>query len=104
MTHDARSTLVSPDPLLAALVRHALAVGIALVLLLPAARGSHSLLGWLPLWLVGMPSVALWALHRFPLPRRARTERVVAPPRRARATVQARRRVRTLAVRRARAA
>lgn len=102
MTHDARSA--SPDPHLAMLLRHSLAVGIALVLLLPAARGTHALLGWLPLWLVGMPSVALWALHRFPLPRRARAERVASTPRRARQPVQARRRVRTLAVRRARAA
>jgi hypothetical protein len=26
-------------------------------------------LGWLPMWLVGMPLVAWWALLRFPLPR-----------------------------------
>ncbi|WP_411833888.1 hypothetical protein [Pseudoxanthomonas mexicana] len=52
------------DPILCAL----LLTGIALVLLLPFARGPHPLLGWLPLWLVGMPAAAWWALHRFRLP------------------------------------
>ncbi|KRG53436.1 hypothetical protein WAB97_017460 [Stenotrophomonas maltophilia] len=43
--------------------------GVALVLVWPAARGSNAWLGWLPMWLVGMPLVAWWALLRFPLPR-----------------------------------
>jgi hypothetical protein len=43
--------------------------GLALVLVWPAARGSSAWLGWLPMWLVGMPLVAWWALLRFPLPR-----------------------------------
>jgi prolyl oligopeptidase len=38
------------------------------VLLIPAARGSSEWLGWLPLWLVGMPLAAWWSLRGFPLP------------------------------------
>ena len=34
--------------------------GVALVLVWPAARGSNAWLGWLPMWLVGMPLVAWW--------------------------------------------
>ncbi|MBA3486688.1 MAG: hypothetical protein H0T88_05790 [Lysobacter sp.] len=56
------------DPRLDGLLRHVIAIGAVLVLLLPAARGSHAVLGWLPLWLLAMPMVAWWALHRFPLP------------------------------------
>jgi hypothetical protein len=59
------------DPLLARLdeaLRALVAIGIVLVLLLPAARGHHALLGWWPLWLVAMPACAWWALHRFPVP------------------------------------
>jgi len=50
-------------------VRHAALAGLALVLVWPAARGSTEWLGWLPLWLVGMPLVAWWAVLRFPVPR-----------------------------------
>ncbi|XFC40568.1 hypothetical protein ACEF39_003618 [Stenotrophomonas indicatrix] len=42
--------------------------GLAVVLVWPAARGSSVWLGWLPLWLVGMPLAAWWALLRCPLP------------------------------------
>jgi hypothetical protein len=57
------------DPRLArALVRLA-SLGLLLILAWPAARGHSAWLGWLPLWLCGMPAIALWALHRFPVPR-----------------------------------
>ncbi|MGH8027801.1 MAG: hypothetical protein ACREO0_13855, partial [Pseudoxanthomonas sp.] len=49
-------------------LRLMLSAGLALVVLLPAARGHSDWLGWLPMWLVGMPAVALWSLHRFRLP------------------------------------
>lgn len=47
---------------------YATAIGALLVLMLPAARGSHAAIGWLPLWLVGMPLAAWWSLRGFPLP------------------------------------
>ncbi|QOW21892.1 MULTISPECIES: hypothetical protein [Lysobacteraceae] len=50
-------------PRLHAALCHALAVGITLLIVLPAARGSHELIGWLPLWLLGMPLSALAVLH-----------------------------------------
>ena len=58
----------SPDPRLAAALRQVLFAGIALVLVIPAARGHGHWLGAWPLWLVAMPAASLWALHRFPLP------------------------------------
>ena len=51
-----------------AFLRHAVILGTLAVLLIPAARGSSEWLGWLPLWLVGMPLAAWWSLRRFPLP------------------------------------
>ena len=57
-----------PDPHLARWLRRSLALGVMAVILVPALRGSSDWLGWLPLWLVGMPAVAWWALHRFRLP------------------------------------
>ncbi|AKC86485.1 hypothetical protein [Pseudoxanthomonas suwonensis] len=56
-----------PDPRLEALLRRWLALGLLAVALVPALRGSSPWLGWWPLWLVAMPAVAWWALHRFPL-------------------------------------
>lgn len=53
---------------LSRVLRRAAAAGLLLVLAWPAARGHHAWLGWLPLWLLGMPAIALWALHRCPLP------------------------------------
>ena len=50
-------------------VRHIVLAGLTLVLVWPDARGSSEWLGWLPLWLVGMPLAAWWAVLRFPLPR-----------------------------------
>jgi len=66
-------------------LRNAVILGTLAVLLIPAARGSTALLGWLPLWLAGMPLAAWWSLRRFPVPRLA-----VSLPRRRR--VQALRR------------
>ncbi|MDA5342311.1 hypothetical protein [Stenotrophomonas maltophilia] len=57
------------DPRLLRGVQQVALAGVALVLVWPAARGSSAWLGWLPMWLVGMPLVAWWALLRFPLPR-----------------------------------
>ncbi len=51
------------------LLRQVVILGTLTVLLIPAARGSSVLIGWLPLWLVGMPLAAWWSLRRFPLPR-----------------------------------
>lgn len=50
------------------LLRQAVILAALAVLLLPAARGQSHWLGWTPLWLLGMPLVAWWALHRFRLP------------------------------------
>ncbi|WP_043711498.1 hypothetical protein [Novilysobacter defluvii] len=54
-------------------LRYAVAVGATLVLLVPAARG-ESAVGWLPLWLVGMPLCA-WACLRWA----TRLERAAVP-------------------------
>ncbi len=80
------------DPQLERYLRVVLGLGTAMVLLLPMARGASEWLGWLPMWLVGMPAVALWSLHRFRLPRRV-SARAHLPVRRRRSGVQARRRV-----------
>lgn len=56
------------EPGLEDLLRHAVAIGAVLVLLLPAARGFSDTFGWMPLWLLAMPLCAWWALHRFRLP------------------------------------
>ena len=66
-------------------LRQAVILGTLAVLLIPAARGNSEWLGWLPLWLVGMPLAAGWSLRRFPAP-----EVALRLPRRRR--VQARRR------------
>ena len=60
--------LESPHPQVLRAVRQAALAGLALVLVWPAARGNSQWLGWLPLWLVGMPLLAWWALYRFRLP------------------------------------
>ena len=48
--------------------KDAVILGTLAVLLIPAARGHHEWLGWLPLWLVGMPLSAWWSLRGFPVP------------------------------------
>ena len=82
------------DPRLLRGVRNAVIAGLALVLLLPVARGHSDWLGWLPMWLVGMPGVALWSLHRFRLPARITNPRDArsASARRRKPGMQARRR------------
>ena len=84
------------DPTLEGLLRHAIAIGTVLVVLLPAARGISDTFGWLPLWLLAMPLSAWWALHRFRLPGSRLSEkaqpRAVVPSRRRRPGTQARRR------------
>lgn len=83
---------VTPDPQLQRCVRTVLSSGLALVVLLPMARGSSEWLGWLPMWLVAMPAMALWALHRFRLPAGKTASARIAAPRRRRPGTQARRR------------
>lgn len=81
-----------PDPRVLRPIRQIALAGLALVLVWPAARGYNAWLGWWPLWLVGMPMVAWWALYRFRLPRlRAAADDVRTAPRRRRLP-QARRR------------
>ena len=81
------------DPRLERGLRTLMIAGLAVVLLLPAARGHSEWLGWMPLWLVGMPGMAWWSLHRFRLPSRSGTARGSAStPRRRRVGAQARRR------------
>ncbi len=81
----------APDPRVEQLVRSIMFVAIAMVLLLPDAR-AHGPLGWAPLWLLGMPGVAWWALHRFRLPRQNSSPMPLRRPGRRRASAQARRR------------
>ncbi len=71
---------------LEALLRQLVVLGTLAVLLIPAARGSVLWIGWLPLWLVGMPLAAWWSLRRFPLPKVT-----LALPTRRRAQAQRRR-------------
>lgn len=80
-----------PDPRVAAWMHRILLLGVLLVLILPAARASSAWLGWMPLWLVGMPLSACWALHGFRLPRLRRVVAMTRPRRRRRGG-QARRR------------
>ncbi|NDK39862.1 hypothetical protein DT603_13545 [Pseudoxanthomonas gei] len=88
------STASLPDPQLERALRIALVAGLLLIVLLPMARGSSAWLGWMPMWLAGMPAVALWSLHRFRLPwPRARAGAAARGlPRRRRSGAQARRR------------
>ena len=65
-------------------LRQLVILGASIVLLVPAARGNSLWLGWLPLWLLGMPLAAWWSLRRFALPQLV----LRLPPRR---NVQARR-------------
>jgi len=87
------STRTAPavDPRLDAALRQIALIGLIAVLAIPAARGSSAWLGWMPLWLLGMPLTAWWALHRFRLPRAAAAGQRRTRPR---AHTQARRRAR----------
>ncbi|WP_162433550.1 hypothetical protein [Pseudoxanthomonas koreensis] len=80
-----------PDPMLEKVLRRWLALGLLAVALLPALRGSSDWLGWWPMWLVAMPGVAWWALHRF----RMRLPQQLAARSRRRGGGQARRRYET---------
>lgn len=89
-----------PDPRLERLMRRIVLVGVLLVLALPVARGHNAWLGAGPLWLLGMPLVAWWALHRFALPRvpqagtsGVRSRRRSGPQARRRPTARARVRI-----------
>ncbi|MBD8642018.1 hypothetical protein IFT63_00270 [Stenotrophomonas sp. CFBP 13724] len=86
--HPARSPSpdTGPDPRLLRCVRHIALAGLAMVLVWPAARGNAAWIGWMPLWLLGMPLAAWWSLLRFPLPRWQR--RRVQARRRATRTVR----------------
>jgi len=81
-----------PDPRVLRCVRQAALAGVALVLVWPAARGHSEWAGWLPMWLVGMPLMAWWSLHRFRLPLAGLLTRTA----RRRRGPQARRRVRPM--------
>lgn len=87
-----RDAITGPDPDLQRSLRVVLALGVLLVLLLPMARGFSDWLGWMPMWLVGMPAVALWSLHRFRLPSRRDEGSARSSLRRRRPGTQARRR------------
>ncbi len=58
MSHRPASRSERPDPRVLRPVRQIALAGLALVLVWPAARGSSEWIGWLPLWLVGMPMLA----------------------------------------------
>ncbi|MGH8073241.1 MAG: hypothetical protein ACREO4_04095 [Lysobacter sp.] len=96
MTRSAPTAAEPIDPRLEDVLRYAIAIGATLLLLVPAARGSSEIFGWLPLWLLAMPLSAWWAVHRFGL-RAATAERRDHTTRRRRSGPQARRRVRPLA-------
>jgi hypothetical protein len=92
--HALSDGMAHADPRLELVVRIIALTGLALVVLLPAGRGSTELLGWTPFWLAGLPLMAWWSLHRFrlpswPAPQRAAAVVVPLPARRG---AQARRR------------
>lgn len=45
-------------------LRHVVAVGVVVLLLVPEARGSDPVIGWLPMWLFAMPVCAWWMARR----------------------------------------
>lgn len=76
---------IPPHPRVLRCVRQILFAGVALVVVWPAARGYSHWIGWLPLWLLGMPVAAWWSLYRFRLPaflRISRHARSLRQPRR----------------------
>ena len=92
MSNKSHATITGPDPRLEHLLRDMLCAAMALVLLWPAARGYSQWLGWMPLWLIGMPAVAWWSLHRFRLPQAQLAVAATRNPPRRRAGFQALRR------------
>ncbi|MEA5126130.1 hypothetical protein [Xanthomonas floridensis] len=103
MSHRSSPRSERPDPRVLRPVRQIALAGLALVLVWPAARGHSEWIGWLPLWLVGMPMLAWWSLYRFALPTLARPGVRRAVPRRRGPQAQ-RRRVTSRAATPARAA
>lgn len=85
------AAIAAPDPRLDLWLRRCVWLGCAL-LLVPAMRGHSQWLGWLPLWVLGMPLAAWWGLHRFRLPRWSGGRSNDLGYRRRRRGVQARRR------------
>lgn len=65
----ATARLREADPRLDAWLRRSVYLGAALIVLLPIAREYNAWIGVTPLWLLGLPASAWWALHRFRLPR-----------------------------------
>ena len=78
-----------------AVLRHAVILGTLAILFIPAARGSTQWLGWLPLWLVGLP-LSAWlgwhGLQRLDQGSMPASDMAVARGRRRAVPVQARRR------------
>ncbi|WP_417472245.1 hypothetical protein [Luteimonas mephitis] len=102
-----RDTTAAAPPL-AAWLLGALFLGVIAVLSLPAARADSAVLGWMPLWLLGMPLASLAALavsrSSLRLPRRRMPDSSPAMRRRRPGTVQARRRAAPMRTRLPRAA
>lgn len=90
---DSQPSHSTTNPRLERLLRQTVLVSTLLVLAVPMARGHSVWFGSLPLWLLGMPLVSWWALHRFRLPRPAHSAvSSNGRGRRRRGAVQARRR------------
>jgi len=85
---------VRPDPRLLQALSGALFLGMIAMLSLPAARADNVFVGWMPLWLVGMPLAALLAVFATRFVRTARPVETAAMSarRRTSAGMQARRR------------
>ena len=71
-------------------LRRILVFGAILVVAVPQARITTDWLGYLPMWLVGMPAVMLWALHGFAVPS-GLLQAIVGPGHRAPQAVRVRR-------------
>jgi predicted lipid-binding transport protein (Tim44 family) len=54
-----RATAAAPQAPLRGVLLGTLCLGLVAMASLPAARGHSAALGWMPLWLVGMPLIAL---------------------------------------------
>ena len=95
MTPDSRRRDdVRPDPRLLQALSGVLFLGVIAMLSLPAARSANIVVGWMPLWLLGMPLAALAAVCAARFARSAQPIATAAQPARRRAAtgVQARRR------------
>jgi len=78
-----------PEMYLDRALRRLVLAGVAVVVAVPAARETSLWFGVLPLWLLAMPLLSWWALHRFRLPH---LRQPASPARRRRTAAQARRR------------